>query len=210
VKTKWAGLFLIGSMLAISGCASMSADECLTSDWRGIGFEDGALGYTAGRLSQHRKACAKFGVTPDWQAYQDGRVEGLREYCQPQTGFNLGVGGGKYNGVCSIDQEADFLDAFRSGSQLYTLRSNVDSTNAQINTKRHELEKVVVLIRDAEAGVIATETTVQDRVLLLADLKRFAARTGQLESEIDRLIESRGIYEQQLASYEAVLADTSY
>lgn len=210
MNTRLAGIFLFGMMLALSGCASMSADECATSDWRGIGFDDGARGYTAGRLSQHRKACAKHGVSPDLQAYRDGRADGLREYCQPQRGFNLGAGGGQYNGVCSIDLEAGFLDAFRSGSQLYTLRSNVNSTNYQINAKRHELDDIAVSIRDAEAGLIATETTIQDRILLLADLKDFAERTGQLESEIEALIEDRAIYEQQLASYESVLADTGY
>lgn len=197
-------------MLALSGCASMSADECATSDWRGIGFDDGARGYTAGRLSQHRKACAKHGVSPDLQAYRDGRADGLREYCQPQRGFNLGAGGGQYNGVCSIDLEAGFLDAFRSGSQLYTLRSNVNSTNYQINAKRHELDDIAVSIRDAEAGLIAAETTIQDRILLLADLKNFSERTGQLEAEIEALIEDRAVHEQQLASYESILADTGY
>ena len=210
MNTKWAGIFLISMMLAISGCASMSGDQCVTSDWHGIGFDDGARGYTAGRLSQHRKACAKHGVSPDLQAYQEGRADGLREYCQPQRGFNLGAAGGQYNGVCAIDLEPDFLDAFRSGSQLHTLRSNVNSANYQINAKRHELDDIAASIRDAEAGLIATETTIQNRILLLADLKNFAERTGQLESEIEALIEDRAVYEQQLASYESVLADTGY
>jgi len=210
VNTKWAGIFLISMMLAISGCASMSGDQCVTSDWRGIGFDDGARGYTAGRLSQHRKACAKHGVSPDLQAYQEGRADGLREYCQPQRGFNLGAAGGQYNGVCAIDLEPDFLDAFRSGSQLHTLRSNVNSANYQINAKRHELDDIAASMRDAEAGLIAAETTTQDRILLLADLKDFSGRTGQLESEIEALIEDRAVYEQQLASYVSILAATGY
>lgn len=210
VNTRLAGIFVVSMMVALSGCASMSADECVTSDWRGIGFDDGARGYTAGRLSQHRKACAKHGVSPDLQAYQEGRADGLREYCQPQRGFNLGAGGGQYNGVCAIDLEADFLDAFRSGSQLHTMRSNVNSTNHQINAKRHELDDIAASMRVAEAGLIAAETTIQDRILLLADLKDFAERTGRLESEIEALIQDRGVYEQQLASYQAVLADTGY
>ena len=210
MNTKWAGILIVSMTVALSGCASMSGDECVTSDWRGIGFDDGARGYTAGRLSQHRKACAKHGVSPDLQAYQEGRTAGLREYCQPQRGFNLGAGGGQYNGVCSIDLEPDFLDAFRSGSQLHTLRSNVNSANYQINAKRHELDDIAASMRDAEAGLIAAETTIQDRILLLADLKDFSERTGQLESEIEALIEDRAVYEQQLASFESVLADTGY
>ena len=210
MKTKWAGLLVAGTVIVFSGCATMSGDECVTSDWRGIGFEDGARGYTASRLSQHRKACAKHGVTPDLQAYQDGRSDGLREYCQPQRGFNLGVSGGQYNGVCSIEQEGSFLGAYRRGAQLHSLRANVNSTNYQIGVKEHEVDDVAVAIRNAEAGLIATETTVQNRILLLADLKELAERTGRLEAEILALREDRVAYEHQLASFEAVLADTGY
>ena len=210
MNSKWAGILVAGTMIVLSGCATMSSDECLTSDWHGIGFDDGTRGYTADRLGQHRKACAKHGVTPDLQAYQAGRKDGLREYCQPQRGFNLGAGGGQYNGVCSIDLEGDFLDAYRSGAQLYSLRSNVNSANHQIRARENELVNVAEAIRHTEADLIATETTVQDRILLLADLKDLAERSGQLDAEIAGLVEDRAAFRQQLASYEAVLADTGY
>jgi hypothetical protein len=44
----------------------MSADECAVSDWRAIGFEDGSQGYTSDRLGDHRKACAKHGMAPNF------------------------------------------------------------------------------------------------------------------------------------------------
>ncbi len=66
----------------------MNADECMTSDWSAIGYEDGAHGYTMDRMGKHRKACAKHGVTPDLTAYQNGRDRGLVEYCQPGRGFS--------------------------------------------------------------------------------------------------------------------------
>jgi hypothetical protein len=210
VNTKWVGIVLAVVTLISSGCASMSGDECLTSDWRGIGYEDGARGYSGDRLGQHRKSCAKHGVTPDLEAYQTGRTDGLREFCQPQRGFNLGSSGGRYNGVCAYDLEADFLDAYRTGSQLHSLRANVNSASSQIHAKERESETVASLIREAEAGVIASETSIQDRILLLADLKEYSERTGQLESERDALIEQRAISQRELDSFEEVLADTGY
>jgi hypothetical protein len=210
MNSRLAGLFSIAVMLGVSGCASMSADECTMSDWRTIGFEDGAQGYTADRLGNHRKACAKHGVAPDFEAYQSGRNEGLRQYCQPSRGFNLGAGGGRYNGVCPGDMEPDFVDAFNSGHTLYNLRSNVNSSNYQINAKRAELEKAEKRILEAELALIARDTTTEDRILLLAELKDLSERTGQLEAEIVALVEERVMYEQQLAAYEQVLADTSY
>ena len=210
MKTRWAGLLAICSLLALSGCASMSGDECLTSDWHAIGFEDGSRGYTSEQLSGRRKACAKHGVTPNFDAYQAGRAEGLHEFCQPSRGFNLGSSGGRYNGVCPATSEGYFLDAYNSGYQLYSLRSSVNSATSRINSKKRELERVEDEIKVAEVALISGDTTIEDRVLLLADLKDMSERTGQLEAEIYMLVEDRVVAEQQLSAYQSVLADSGY
>src|SRR3989337_3049438 len=90
-------------LLALSACATMDRNECLTVDWQTVGFEDGVAGYSGDRIGQHRKACAKHGVTPDLTAYQAGREEGLREYCVPANGFRLGSQGGSYSGMCPAE-----------------------------------------------------------------------------------------------------------
>jgi len=197
-------------VISLGGCATMSGDECATSDWTAVGYEDGSRGHTSDRFGKHRKACAKHGVTPDLEAYQTGRTAGLREFCQPQRGFNLGTSGGRYNGVCAYDQEADFLDAYRTGSQLHSLRSDVNSASSRINAKEHEMDTLADSVRNAEAGVIASETSIQDRILLLADLKDYSERAGQLEAEREDLIEQRAISQRELDSFEEVLADTGY
>ena len=210
MTSRIAGILIVLALLGLQGCASMSADECIAGDWYAIGFEDGARGYTADAMSNRRKACAKHGIRADFQAYQDGREEGLKEFCQPQRGFNLGAGGGRYHGVCPSHLEGGFLDAYRTGSQLYTLRSNVNSATYAINAKERELEDLEAAIRGKEAMLIAADTTVQDRILIIADLKRMNERTGELEAEIVALIEDRAMHEQELSSYEQILADAGY
>lgn len=210
MSNKWAGILAATLALALSGCASMSGDECLTSDWQMIGFEDGSRGYGSERLGEHRKACAKHGVTPDLQSYRQGREEGLREFCQPARAFNLGSRGGRYNGVCPAEAEGDFLDAYRAGYHLYELRAAVSSANAQINSKEHELDHIATTVRDKEALLIASDTTTQDRILVLADLKDLSERTGELEVEIDHLIDDRARAEQQLANYQQSVASFGY
>src|SRR6476620_8695628 len=86
-------------MLVTSACSTMSKEECLAVDWRTIGYEDGVAGYSGDRISQHRKACAKYGVQTDLNQYQAGRAQGLREYCKPANGYRLGSRGGSYGGV---------------------------------------------------------------------------------------------------------------
>lgn len=207
---KWTGILLSLLVIGLAGCATMSGDECATSDWTAVGYEDGSRGYTSERFGKHRKACAKHGITADFEAYQQGRSQGLVEFCQPGRGFNLGVNGGQYNGVCSVELEADFLDAYRAGQQLYTLRSNVSSANTQIHNKKHELEDIEDQITHNEALLIGDQTTTEDRVLLLADLKRLSERTGELEIEIEALIADRARHEQNLQHYEQTVAAYGY
>ena len=206
MNSKWAGILAIGGLLGLSGCASMSGDECATSDWQMIGFEDGSRGYSAERLGDHRKACAKHGITPDLQAYRAGREEGLLEFCQPARGFNFGTRGGHYNGVCSAEMEGEFLDAYRAGYHLYELQARVNSANYQINVKQNELDRIEDQTREKEALLISEETTTEDRVRLLADLKDLSERTGQLETEIAVLIDDRARHEEKLADYHATVA----
>lgn len=207
---KWvvtgASVFTLG----LSGCASMSSDECANSDWSAVGFEDGSRGYTTDRFGSHRKACAKHGITADFQAYQQGRSQGLVEFCQPGRGFSFGANGGQYHGVCAADLEPEFLDAYRTGHQLYTLRSYVNSANSQIHGKENELEAVKGQIRSKESLIISSETTNEERVLLLVDLKDLAERTGALEAEIEGLIADRARHEQDLQHYEQTVAAHGY
>lgn len=210
MNIRFVTVFTLFAVIGLSGCASMSKDECAVSDWHAIGFEDGARGYTAERIGNHRKACGKHGISPDFENYQSGRAKGLRQFCQPARGFSVGANGGQYYGVCPSDLEMDFVDAYNSGHQLYTLKSAVNSANYQINSKNAELERVHGQIRAAEIALIAKDTSPQDRVLLLTDLKDLSERVGQIEAEIVALVEERALSEQRLASYETVLADTGY
>lgn len=210
MSIRLAGLFSVVALLGLSGCASMSADECAMSDWRAIGYEDGAMGYSANRLGNHRKACAKHGVAPDFEAYQTGRSEGLRQFCQPSRGFNLGASGGRYNGVCPSDLEPEFVDAFNTGHKLHNLQANVNQANYQINAREDELDRNKARIRQIESDLISSETSAEDRILLLVDLKEAAERTGEIEAEIVNLVEERAVFQQQLDQYEAMIADTNY
>ena len=197
---------VIGAALAtlvMSGCASMSSDECMTADWTAIGYEDGSRGYTTDQFSKHRKACADHGVTPSFTDYQAGRERGLEEFCQPGRGFNVGASGGRYYGVCSVNLEPDFLDAYNAGRHLYTLESNVRNASSNISSKENELKQIDEDIRKKEAALIASETTIEDRVLLLADLKRLSERTGELANEIEHLYEERARHKLELENYQA-------
>ena len=210
MNAQWKVIGAALATLVMSGCASMSSDECMTADWSAVGYEDGARGYTTEQFSKHRKACASHGVTPGFADYQAGREKGLVEYCQPGRGFDVGASGSGYNGVCSVNLEPDFLDAYNAGRHLHTLRSNVNYASSSISSKENEMESVDKKIREKEAALIAGETTTEQRILLLADLKDLSEKTGQLEAEIDQLYQERARYRVELENYQAAIVDYGY
>jgi hypothetical protein len=197
-------------LVGLGGCASMSADECAMSEWSAVGYEDGARGYTSDRFSQHRKACAKHGVPVDFQAYQQGRQQGLVEFCQPGRGFTYGANGGRYNGVCSADLEPEFVDAYNAGYKLYTLRSAVNNANSAIYARQSEMQYADERITAIGVTLIGTETTTEERVALLAELKTVSERRGELEEEIESLVAERARAEQELQYYEQTVAAYGY
>lgn len=192
-------------LLALSGCASMSRDECLTVDWRTVGFEDGVAGYSGDRIGQHRKACAKHGVTPDLSAYQAGREEGLREYCVPTNGFRLGSQGGSYNGMCPADLDPSFVDAYESGRQLHTLQSRLSSVSYQLESKRGALHDAESDIVTRSAVAISSDATGEERAQAVLDVKHLGELVGRLKSEIRQLEEDRVHRERDLEDYRATL-----
>jgi hypothetical protein len=193
------------ALLALGACATMDRDECLTVDWRTVGFEDGAAGYSGDRIGQHRKACAKHGVTPDLAAYQSGREDGLREYCVPNNGFRLGSQGGSYGGMCPADLEPAFADAFESGRHLHTLEERLSGVSSQIRGKRSALQSAESDIVTRSALAISNEATKEERAQAVVDVKQLGERVGRLKSEIRHLEEERVHCERDLEDYRATL-----
>lgn len=196
---------LLLAALGLSACATMDKNECLTVDWRTVGYEDGAAGYSGERIGQHRKACAKHGVAPDLMEYQQGRDAGLREYCVPATGFRVGSQGYSYNGICPSELEGAFVSAFESGRHLYELRARVSNAITQLNAKRDALEDAETRIAEQAALIASSEATTEQRVQAAADVKHLAEKTGRLKEEIRRLEHDKVHYERDLEDYRATL-----
>jgi hypothetical protein len=181
----------------------MSKDECLAVDWRTIGYEDGAAGYAGDRIAQHRKACAKYGVVPDLALYQSGRQAGLGEYCRPANGYRLGSSGGSYGGICPVELEGPFVRSYQAGRQLYTLEVRVSSTQAQLDAKRRELDRVEHGVITNAAAVVSSDTTSQERADAVIDTAQLAEQAGHLKQEIRELESDQARYERDLDEYRA-------
>ena len=151
----------------------MDKDECRTADWRAVGLEDGVKGRTLDHLGEHRKACAKHGITPDTDRYIAGRTEGLGSYCTPDNGYRVGRAGESYRGVCPELSTPAFVAAYNRGRELYTLHSRLTGVEREIASIKASLKDGV---RDP-----------RDRASQVERLEALTRESEQIEARISRL-----------------------
>jgi hypothetical protein len=174
--------------LMLVGCASgPGREQCVATDWRTVGYEDGLRGYPADRIGGHRVACGKHGVTPDLAAYLDGRERGLKEYCLPKNGYRVGLHGGGYANVCSGPTETAFVDAYRWGRQIHEARSALRHTNAQLRSSRDGLLATDTAMANVTAELVLPNVPTERRAFLATELVRLAQERSGLVARIEQL-----------------------
>ena len=163
---------LLLSALLLSGCASMSKDQCLHADWYAVGVEDGAKGRPLERLGEHRRACAEYAVAPNGEAYMAGRREGLMAFCTYERGVAEGRAGHAYGSVCPQEVAADFREGYARGRA------------------RHELERRLRAVRDdigrTKAALKEGIREPRERSRAVEHLESLTREEGELEQEIAR------------------------
>ena len=188
------GIYVLPAMLvgllALSGCASLSAEECLAADWYTIGVEDGSRGQSVSRIGAHRKACAEVGVQPDMVRYNEGRAFGLQSFCTRERGYAEGENGRRYSGVCPPHLEPMFMQGYLAGQDRYR-------TKQDIRRLEHELVKVREEVADIRTSLDQGYTVDEkghkhtlnkyERDAMYERLLALGREEGRLEGEISTL-----------------------
>ena len=200
-------LSVVVLVVALTGCASMSEEECRYVDWRTVGYEDGAAGRPASRLGDHRRACADHGVTPDLAAYEAGRAAGMREFCQAHNGYRVGASGQVYYGTCPADLAPAFERGYDQGRELYVREQRVRDAEAAIAQREAEIRRLEDGLTRG-AFVLVGDTSAEERAQAVIDAKQAAERIGRLRKEIEGLQADRIRYERELEVYQATVAST--
>lgn len=178
-------LMIIG--LAVNGCATLDKNECLTANWESIGYEDGTKGYTASHIGNHRKACAKHGVTPNLDLYTKGRERGLVQYCRASVGYRTGASGRSYKNVCPAISEGEFLKGYRFGQRIYKVNSRIHTFQHQIKKEEKLLDELGVTISETESELIHSGVSRKRRAILLDELKILSERKRDSEAHLGEL-----------------------
>lgn len=178
--------------VVVASCATMSQEQCLQGDWRGVGYGDGASGYPMSRIDSHAKACAKSGVTPDASLYAQGRVEGLVRYCTEMNGFAVGRSGSAYHNVCPMPAEADFLGGYADGERVHaatqrleSARSDLSSADARADKRARQADGVEDELRNPKLTDEQTRE-LRDRLSRLRRERREAIEDGRRAADAIR------------------------
>lgn len=182
---------ILAVSLLLTGCQSMSKDECLLANWESIGYEDGSSGLAAGHIRKHREDCAKHGVAPNLEGYNRGRDNGLLVYCQANNGFLQGRRGATYKAVCPQSLEREFLSAYKDGKAIGDSERNLASLRKQLRNREYRHAEVLTIMDESnfEARIISDESTAEERAILLADQKDLNHEKELLDKEIHHLQE---------------------
>ncbi|WP_189420950.1 DUF2799 domain-containing protein [Cellvibrio zantedeschiae] len=147
MNNKYIGIVCM--LVLLSGCATMSKEECKQADWYIKGVEDATKGFPLDRVIEHGKACARIKITPDMKEYREGHAKGARLYCVPEKGYSEGRDGAAYNGICPVELEPKFLRAYRDGQELYRIQQNmnrmlneINGNNSQIDSYYNEISRL--------------------------------------------------------------------
>jgi len=136
---KYTRIVLISIMAGLSGCATLSEDECRSADWYRIGVDDGRNGKPGSLLEEHREACIEYGIRPDDGLYFEGRRRGLDDYCRIDNAFQSGLDGRRYQGVCPPEIDARFRRANKAAYAVYESRREIDQVDRQLADKEEAL-----------------------------------------------------------------------
>ena len=121
----------------VSGCETMSPDECKFANWRDIGLRDGLAGQPLSMLTDRTKDCNKAGSRVDSSIYMAGREQGLQSYCRIENAAPLGLSGKSYAGVCPAGIDYEFRRRYQTGYAVHELRSKV----AELDGRSDRLER---------------------------------------------------------------------
>ncbi|MBV2129257.1 DUF2799 domain-containing protein [Arsukibacterium indicum] len=183
---------------ALNGCASMDKSQCLTADWRTIGFEDGASGKPETEISRYRQDCADHGVSPDLNAYRLGHRAGSENFCTQRNGFNVGLRGASYQGSCPANLAEQFLSGYQDGQQLYGLQQAVNNARSAIDRQHRQIKNVEKQIAIHTELLVADGLVRDERIRLLNEIEALKAEHYDLINLLPELEWQLQNSEQQL------------
>ncbi len=88
-------------VVLLAACSGSPQQLAQKGDWHQIGYQDGVSGHTQRSL----KELSRLGSVKQ-SDYDQGYLEGVSEYCNPDFAYQIGLSGQYYEGVCEGTESA--------------------------------------------------------------------------------------------------------
>ena len=124
------------------------------------------------------------------------RLRAVREGLTPVSYFRLLQGA----------QEPEFLAEYNAGRRLHELESALASADSRIAGNYRAQESIKQELTDIGVRMIASDTTVEQRLAMVTRSAELGRRYGELTTEIQQLERDRAVAERALLDYRATLA----
>lgn len=147
----------------LSGCASLSEEDCLTADWAVMGEADGQQGRPVSEINRYRRQCAQYGVVPDTEAYLEARERGLALFCTHDNGYDQGRSGAPHRLVCPAAVEPDFRRGYDLGRAVYVSLTDLRNSNESIGYSRDEINRLRSDISDREEALQSDDLSDEEK-----------------------------------------------
>jgi hypothetical protein len=118
------GILILLLLTLVSGCASMSKEECTVVNWYALGYSSGIKGQGMERFESTQQACADYQIKADFAGFNDGYQAGLAKFCIADRGYKLASTGKAYLNVCPSSEYPAFYEAFQKGLTAFCSQDN--------------------------------------------------------------------------------------
>lgn len=169
-------IFITTALLAstvVTGCESISEDQCAAANWLERGYKDGVNGKSPDRVSDYADTCAKYGFSINSAKYLSGHADGLQFYCTYEKGFVLGEGGNPYNPVCAGDLATDFAQGYDAGRDVYAVYQEHENLIGSYSATLDDL--------------LGIQSRLTEENLTPEDVKRLSRKERRTERKLDEL-----------------------
>lgn len=194
----------------LGACAIMSKQDCLTADWRDVGYDVGFTGEReiATAYNRRAEACAKHGAKASWPAFKIGHAAGIEQYCQVDNALLLGLRGHSRairENTCPERNYPGFSRAFADGYRLYELNDQVYSgehelarLEDQIHRLRHKRAELKQLIKSGELSNDEVYRADHERKILRREILSLQSEVYACRARLHRYQAHASAYAQKI------------
>ena len=186
----------------IYGCASMNANQCTTASWEAVGYQDGSRGQDMSRFNRHSKACAKHGISANFNEYKAGHQQGVRAYCTPELGFSLGKRNRGIPGICPEEVIHRVRLGYDAGHDIYLekreLYQQMDAAKAELKLIDDQSDELNQELAEHERYLQLAEDGLRDPKVRRSERLIFYTQRAQMKKLIrEKIAEINNLYEQR-------------